>query len=68
MGTALDGRNRVEREVYFSFLYGTLCGLDAMELPPDSRQDFLRQLELYVRDTLDSWCIELPPENEHEAA
>lgn len=63
LGVALDKGDREEIEIYFSFLYGTLSGLCAVELPPDSRRDFLAQLELYVRDTLESWCIEPPEKN-----
>ncbi len=60
---ALAKGNRLESAIFSSFLYGALEGLLAVELPPDSRGTFLGKLESSVRDTLESWCIELPEKN-----
>ena len=61
---ALANGNHLYGAIFTSFLYGALDGLLAVELPPDSRGAFLEKLESNVRDTLESWCIELPGNNE----
>ena len=61
---ALANGNHLDGAIFTSFLYGALGGLLAVELPPESRGVFLEKLESNVRDTLESWCIELPENNE----
>ena len=62
---AMDENDRLRAEIYCSFLAGAITGLFEIELPSESRSVFLEHVEECVRDTLESWCMELPRENEH---
>ena len=60
LGVALDRGDRLEINTYFSFVYASLSALCKIELPPDSRMDYLAELEAYVPDVLEAWRVDLP--------